>query len=583
VTRRTCAGLLYTNHAAGALRAEPLLLPGETQDPAGGWLVLCLAQANGQTELRPYPLPLRDPDQMPTEPAQAPGWASFAPGQDAGRIALATDAGYLALWGVRQKGNRDPLLFPLLNDPFAVELGPTPARAQVVRTDAENFWILAHGKLQRVHTTFKPPAGPGLLKRWPHPPALGSPLHEAQHRRGSEGHVVLYTTTQVPGQPTCLASAVDAEGGQPLWQRQLGCVPRRVPLSVGRHVLIRDANGLFLFDPAAVAPSQLSCQDAGVLLTQEALADDRVALLGQGDEALELSWPARAGACKLRLRQIVLAKERKQTQHICALPAAPHGTPALSGGVALVPLANGVTARLNVADGAVVLGPDWRSAGADEQQPGHIVALGAVDFLMTDGSRALKRLHWPSTGLTEARGRAELPHRIVAAPAVVSGAEPRVCVADASGTLTLLDGRLQVLRRWPLGGALTAGPFVRAGKIGCIVGKGRLLWLDPDQERPLWEYALPAEIVGEPPLIEGALIVADVQGQFRALDPQTGRERGAGYTLRANVAPAAAPLAFGADRLFVPLSDGTILLLPLHLLAAPAAEKVAQKIPPLGS
>jgi hypothetical protein len=36
--------------------------------------------------------------------------------------------------------------------------------------------------------------------------------------------------------------------------------------------------------------------------------------------------------------------------------------------------------------------------------------------------------------------------------------------------------------------------------------------------------------------------------------------QGAGYTLRANVAPAAAPVFF-AGRLFTPLTDRTILLL----------------------
>src|SRR5581483_1449422 len=95
---------------------------------------------------------------------------------------------------------------------------------------------------------------------------------------------------------------------------------------------------------------------------------------------------------------------------------------------------------------------------------------------------------------------------------------------------------------------------------------------DPDQEQVLWEYALPAEIVGEPPLIEGALMVADVEGRLRALDPATGRPRGAGYTLRAQVAPDAAPVAFGPGRLFVPLCDGTILLLPVRALHGEPAE-----------
>ena len=43
-------------------------------------------------------------------------------------------------------------------------------------------------------------------------------------------------------------------------------------------------------------------------------------------------------------------------------------------------------------------------------------------------------------------------------------------------------------------------------------------------------------------------------------DPATLLPVGLRYTLQAAVAPAATPLPYGADRLFVPLSDGTVLL-----------------------
>ena len=65
------------------------------------------------------------------------------------------------------------------------------------------------------------------------------------------------------------------------------------------------------------------------------------------------------------------------------------------------------------------------------------------------------------------------------------------------------------------------------------------------------------------------LVVADQRGQFHGLDPATGQPTGPGYTLRANVAPVAAPLAFGEDRLFAPLSDGTVLLLSRRHLRHP--------------
>jgi hypothetical protein len=145
--------------------------------------------------------------------------------------------------------------------------------------------------------------------------------------------------------------------------------------------------------------------------------------------------------------------------------------------------------------------------------------------------------------------------------------KPRVLVADASDTLTLLDGeRLQTLRRWAFAGKITSGPFLRGPHVGCILDKKRLVWLDPDQEQPAWEYAFDAEVVGMPLLVENVLVIADAAGQMRALDPATGGPRGPGYTFRANVAPASAPLPFGPDRLFVPLSDGTAMLVPLGAL-----------------
>ena len=110
-------------------------------------------------------------------------------------------------------------------------------------------------------------------------------------------------------------------------------------------------------------------------------------------------------------------------------------------------------------------------------------------------------------------------------------------------------------------GPVSAGPFVQGTGIGCVVGKNRLVWIDPEKDAPLWEYTFVSEIVGQPQLVDGVLLVANLAGQYLALDPANGRHRGPGYTLKANVAPAATPVPFGSERLFAPLTDGTIMLL----------------------
>ena len=100
-----------------------------------------------------------------------------------------------------------------------------------------------------------------------------------------------------------------------------------------------------------------------------------------------------------------------------------------------------------------------------------------------------------------------------------------------------------------------------------MVDGRRLVWIDPTQEKPRWEHkGQGEEIVGEPQLVGGVVVVADQSGHFVGLSPTTGQPLGPGYTLKANVAPAAQPVAFGPDQVFAPLTDGTVLLLSMRSL-----------------
>jgi outer membrane protein assembly factor BamB len=570
---RRCAAVLYTGHAAGALQTLPLVVPAdgsEASAPASastGWLVLALNQGDHRTELRAYTLPIRQADQAPDPHApRVEGGVALAPWHGAGQLAVATDGGRLALLGLPQRGSRDPLFFPLLkDDSYAVGSGAAPMRALIAHADVENYWVLSHGKLHRLQRTFRPQTGPDLVQRWPQPPLLGVPLHEASQRTARDGASILYLTTQLPGQPTCLASAVHADSGRIVWQRQLGALPQEPLVAAGDRVLLADAAGLFAFDPATAGAE--SFKAAGQLLLPRAEPLHEQALLAGARGVWLLRWPARTEVdCPLQIEHVDLAPAAQAKGRRVVLKAAPRGTPALLDDAVLLPLANGIVARVPAADGSPMLGPNWRGDGVDEAQPGHIVAAGSADFFLTDGNRGLKRLHWGTQGDAAVRARAELPHRVVTAPALLwRSQQPWLCVADAAHGLTLLNPRLEVQRRWQLPGTVTAGPFVRDGKIGCVSNQ-TLFWFDPDAEAPVWEFALAAAPVGAPLLVDGALVVADVQGTLRILDPATGTPRGDGYTFRANVAPVAAPLPLGSGRLFVPLSDGTVMLVPLAAL-----------------
>jgi hypothetical protein len=487
---------------------------------------------------------------------------SAPPWHDANRLAVLSETGFLSLWGFRQKGTRDPLLFPFLKQDFALDASKRPGRCQIVHADAENFWTLTRGRLQRVETAFDPLKGPDLVARWTQPITLGNAVHAVQALREPDGRTILFVTAQADDHPTCLCSAIDADEGKILWQRQLGALPQQAPQLVGGQIVFPDALGLLSFHPGGDKLDK-PWRQAGDWLLQEPWSDAVHVLLTTEDSFVRLSWPR--GGTKLRVQQGQSADKIRAFD--VALPAVPQGTPALFGGFVLMPLQNGIIVRVDLKDGALVNGPDWRAPGAEEQSSGHVAPLSATEFVATDGSRGLQRIASADGKSWDKRASAQLSHRIVAPPVLVLEADKaRLCVADASDTLTLLDAdRLTVLRRWSMPGKITAGPFVRAGKIGCVAGKSRLVWLDPKEDAPLWEYFVPS-IVGEPHLIDGVLVVADAEGQFRALDPASGRPLGAVLTLKASVAAIAAPLPFGVGRAFVPLTDGTMVVLPLEKL-----------------
>ena len=183
---------------------------------------------------------------------------------------------------------------------------------------------------------------------------------------------------------------------------------------------------------------------------------------------------------------------------------------------------------------------------------------------------------------------------MIAPPVVLPGGN-EACIADSAGVVSLLtiqaDGSLAVQRQWTLKGRITAGPFVRIQdetphlggaigcvlpalrrvvqekdsglRIGCIVDHKRLVWLDPRKDTIGWEFVAAGAIIGQPQLADDRVVLADQSGRYTALEPHTGKSAGQGFALRGSIAPATAPISFGPGRLFAPLSDGTVLMLPI--------------------
>lgn len=587
---RPCQAILETGHPAGSLRGEPIIVSRESlrRDfhlPLDAWpdyLVLSQAEGLGTMTLRIFRLPVRPgQENPPLLERKLEGWPWFSPPYDGEKLVQVTDAGVLGLVGIRQYGNQDAALFMMETHQLFVG-GETAGygRAQVVHIDAlNNLWVLAEGKLQKYHfDQFGQPGEPGprLVPRWDKPLPLGSPLHGSQ---ADDATRLLCLVTQAPSQHTCLATAVNMETGQVQWQHQLGMVCQGDPVRVGADVVAVDqGGGLFAFHPG---PGLRSLPRGWRIDPAAALSpsDERTArthLLPEpgGQWAIEVAWAATGTELVVRRHEPGKAK----TEMHYRLSAPPGGTPFLAGESLLLPLADGDLLRQPLREGAepskVV---HWRAPYADAGAQGHVVALGGDDLISTDGSTGLTHWHWPAGPVYQQMAKLLLPARITDAPALLPASnapdKQQLAIGCADGRLYLVEDRpaasgggreLAIVRWWDLGGRLTAGPFLRGPRLGCVVDRTLLLWLDPSRDTPLWQYRSPDVLEGQPRLIGPSLVLADLRGRYVCLDPETGKANSAaGYQLRASVAPAGSPVAFGSDKVLAPLSDGTALLLPL--------------------
>jgi outer membrane protein assembly factor BamB len=603
VAAKKCQAILYSDHASGSLRSEPILASnqGEELDAQApqGFLILPLTDGLDTMRLRAFGLPLQGaaapaPLGVQKEP-RVRGWPWFQPYHDPEKIVLVTDKGVVGWFGIKQLRTQDSHLFPMLAGEVLVG-GPAAqanadgtgaGRAQVVSSQGDDLWLLAFGGLQKLSFRMDPKSGPRLAvdSLWQEPLLLGSPLHRSQ-TDASES--TFFLVTQSLTRNACLATAVPSDKKAILWQRQLGLICQGDPVQLGQDVLALDQGGGVLgFHPENHPPQAKEQWQVGgqTLATPH---EDNPAFLpslhlgGDGATAYEVSCPGKGNRLVIRRfrrgdgGKLVSEDADEKTVELGSRPA---GMAAVGPSALLLPLQDGTLARVRLpVDGnRPIPGPGWRTSRSAADAQSFVVWINAEEFLTTDGSRGLTHWRWPE-GKTYAAVPAEklptteLRARISFAPVVLPRKDDKapleVCVADVDGGLTLLQGdRLEEARRWEVGGKITTGPFVRGGGVGCVVDRSRLLWFDPSKKEPAWEYATNGEeIVGQPQLIEGMLVMADRSGRFLALDPATGKAQGKGYTLKANVAPAASPVAFGTGRAFTPLTDGTVLLLTLQNL-----------------
>jgi hypothetical protein len=245
VSQHKCQGILFSGHASGALRGEPILVGGgETPEPK----YLVLSQADGLTamKMRAFPLPIVGTVTVPSmqpEP-RIRGWSWFQPHYDGEKIVFSTDAGAIGLFGVQQPGNDDRPIFQELQKEVSLgENSNLPIRSQVVGVAGDDFWVVANGSLQLMHIDL---FGQRIVPLWSRPLPLGTPLQAAQV---DEKNKTIFTVTQSPSRQAFLATAVSMEDGLVRWQRQLGMDCQGNPAILGPEILALGQGGsLFRFD-----------------------------------------------------------------------------------------------------------------------------------------------------------------------------------------------------------------------------------------------------------------------------------------------------------------------------------------------
>lgn len=572
--------VLATDHPKDSLRGEPLLI--DPDDPAAlRRLVLTQTDLPNTMKLRSFALPnLKDlavpstvgetrPDQ--TAEVSVNGWSWFPPVSDGERVAVATDSGTFAVFGLNQPGNNDKPLH-LIPGKKPAEGGNLISRGLVVSADEDNFWAVTNSQLVRLRAGVDPSSGYHVA---PHgmPLLVGEPIARGQVRPALHFG---FLTVQVTKSGTVQMIAFDLNNGEVRWRRQLGArvLTRPMALAEGGHLIVDEAAGVYRATPQ-VESEQLRLETIAEPLANVpdpafvAITADRKTMFVFASE------PTPDG-------QKVLIRKFEQGKfggdRAVSLPSPLAGVPVVFGSHILMPLANGVVYRATYGESEVKQGPQWRGPDAPTDSKCYLTVISESEFLATDGGKRVTRWKWVNeqTRGEKAGGPWETNERITAAALVISsGGNDRVMVADEKG-VSVFDPTKptnEPARRW-LGMPNEMNPGGRVSSlvsafdrvIAAIEGKA-LLGIDPTKDQPDWAVPPPpvgvtGEVVGIH-ATENHLVVTYQSGYVRFVNPKTGEV--VGEAVRSPGAPLATASAVPGDpnRVILANSDGTLSVIPV--------------------
>jgi hypothetical protein len=595
-SKPACRSVLFTRHAAGALRSAPSVV--------GQYLIVAESSELEHTSLRVFevgPKGFAKANAAPLKQLQLRGWSWFAPHATPDRITLVTDRGDLGIFGLNLD-NVGEAIYPIVHDlgsPATVTLGTRDdARTLAVAAAEHLVWVMAGGRLQKLSVDM---IRQQVKPLWPSDGdagVAGIPVHEAQI---DPLETVLFLATMSPGGQGCQFTAVDADSGRRHWQCQLGMLPLGDPLVWNDRVVLLDAAGqkLSLKGPQPEAGTLQLVR--GTPLPRD--ADERQMFrLGDPPGPIQLVVPLEGGA-KLAVSTLADPDAAVGPWTVLPLPARLHGRPCVSGPWLVVPCADGQLYRLRCDGSAAGEKNEVTFTWSRSKPPGPVGAelypLGPQAVLVVDERRRLRRIEPTTQDLVtrwiEVGAAFQLPSEMQGRPLVVGD---EIFVFDTASTLFRLDARnpnrqvapplslplasLQDKEQWdrrlagpgqpgsrsplPVGAKVTAGPVLRGDHLVAVVDQRRVLGvpLAPSGGKPAFWLTEPfaGRIRGEPVLAQDVLLVADNSREVTGVRLADGSSAWRA-ALGVRSGPAATPVPCGPGKMLVPLADGTLLVLPL--------------------
>ncbi len=581
VEKQQCTYIIYSEHPAGSLIGAPIVVPTQPDRTPGvseGFLVMNEANGLDKVRWRIRSVPPKSAERLSTY--DLPGWSWFPPTHHDGKLASVTDNGHFSLLRVVKPMDLDSPFVTRFEEtlPSAGGFGDLDDRSQVVSMTNATTWSLIHGRLRKFHAGFYRD-GHRVRQLSLKSAYLGTPLHGSETRKREGGNQAFYLTTRRGG--SNYLTALDSYSGATLWEKRIGLRVHHPPIVVGQKMVCMIPNGeVILLDRGRFPKGRQSWYDGAKGTTT--LPKSYLPIWSQVDPSKKVLWilgsPTKESPRILRLRKIFPTNPKRSNEMAWRLKSPLQGTPAISrvrDGAnkektwLIIPQENGTLVRKSL-DGAVEMGPTWRAAQADNNALGHVVWVRDNHYLVTDGSRGIKQYLWVNETSRMEQANATLEGRILQAPVLLppkKGGNPRVLLIDKSNKITLWDAidldDAPLIREWKFQGELTRGPFPRKNRFGVILNETRLLWFDPSRNEKRWEYTAAAAIVGEPQLIDGKLVVADIAGRVVVVNPKDGKVLKEVEALLPTASPLTTPVAWSPGWTFIPLTDGTAVWWPL--------------------